>query len=379
MRREEDDEFDMEVLRDEEEQRKKEYSPRRKTRSMGKVAPSPAKEKDSAKGKEKATTKAKPKAKGRTRRETSEAIENDADDLEQSRRSAPASRAKSPPPRVRSPPPRFEPPAPPSPPAPAEPKVAPVAHTESAPAPVQQPKAAASSLRPGRSHSTRTHVTSSKVFSAREEDLPPVDEGELNKIKMPLFPANFSFETAPAPPPTQPPAKVAPLAAAPSDLFSRMGPPASAPPSTAMSKPAFSFASAPAATTAAAPPKPTAAPDFFATSTVVPPPAVNFSSKPNFFASVIDKAGPTAPPTVTPLPPTFSFGSAPSIKPTEVVTPKEESAPVANPFSFGKPAETKAPAPASNFFGNSNGGSGSMFGPQDPVRFLPLLSRLTSC
>ena len=66
------------------------------------------------------------------------------------------------------------------------------------------PSRTSGSMRPGRTHSSRTHAASSRVFSAREEDLPPVAEGDLDKVKLPslVFPQGFTFgaaeKTAPA-------------------------------------------------------------------------------------------------------------------------------------------------------------------------------------
>ncbi|GAA6007954.1 hypothetical protein JCM11491_006554 [Sporobolomyces phaffii] len=249
-----------------------------------------------------------------------------------------------------------------------------------------------SSLRPGKSHSSRQHVASSKVFSAREEDLPPINDDALSKIQMPAmkFPAGFSFGGS------------APLAAKKTDdepksslaiggekkdegsnLLGRLSaPPASTAPAD---KPTFSFTpSAPSTSASTIPPIPAisfgtaastakpAAPlfkpsepatDLFApkpsstgfsfatpsTATPVPKPTVPAPAaegdKPNFFASIVNEKKDEAP-KIAPLP-SFSFGastSTPVVKPTEVVTPESEkekkdaAPPTANPFAaFGKP------------------------------------------
>ncbi|GAA5978920.1 hypothetical protein JCM5350_004177 [Sporobolomyces pararoseus] len=257
-----------------------------------------------------------------------------------------------------------------------------------------------SSLRPGKSHSSRQHTASSKVFSAREEDLPPIDDDALSKIQMPAmkFPTGFSFGA-----PSSAPAKKVGNESTTieenkkeegSSLLSRL----SAPPplSTASNeKPAFSFAPSapltstpPSSSTSTIPPLPAIsfgsstskpapslfkpsepATDLFApkpvssgfsfatpsTSTpTVPKPVVPASTtegeKPNFFASIVKEKSEEVP-KIAPIP-SFSFGSAsststPVIKPTEVVTPEAEkekkdttstTLPAANPFAaFGKP------------------------------------------
>ncbi|GAA5830475.1 hypothetical protein JCM11251_002482 [Rhodosporidiobolus azoricus] len=252
-----------------------------------------------------------------------------------------------------------------------------------------------SSLRPGKSHSSRQHQASSKVFSAREEDLPPVDEEALGKMAMaPAFsiPAGFSFG-APAAKDGEKKKDEVPAAAAAassSSLLSRLGapPPVTSTSTTESTKPAFSFGAPSAAATsekkdALAAPSAAAKSDFFAkpstTSTApaaggfsfatplatsTPPAKPSFGSstdggKPNFFGAVLaDKKDTAAVVPAAPVP-SFSFGapavSAASekekkdeqvIKPTEIVTPAEEkkesapasSAPAANPFAaFGKP------------------------------------------
>lgn len=250
-----------------------------------------------------------------------------------------------------------------------------------------------SSLRPGKSHSSRQHTASSKVFSAREEDLPPIDDDALSKIQMPAmkFPAGFSFGAATSAPTMKKqdepavPKKGDEAKAEGSSLLSRISSAPSAP--AKQDKPAFSFASATPAASSSIPPLPaisfgnkpaTSAPsasksaepqaDFFAPKSASSgfsfaspsssaPPASEASApapasggeKPNFFASIVkEKAEET--PNIAPLP-AFSFGStsssAPVIKPTEVVTPEAEkekkdaspaALPTANPFAaFGKP------------------------------------------
>ncbi|GAA5881445.1 hypothetical protein JCM3774_005085 [Rhodotorula dairenensis] len=257
-----------------------------------------------------------------------------------------------------------------------------------------------SSLRPGKSHTSRQHTTSSRVFSAKEEDLPPIDDAALAKIQLPAFkvPAGFSFGAPPAAPsastapstsgttPSSADSSVKITPAAPSaSLLSRLGsaPPAASssasdatakpaafsfgtPPAPAASTPAFSFTAAPADkagdkdTTAAKP----AASDFFSKPASTTTPSFSFGastaaaaaadsgSKPNFFGAVIaaDKSKTSAAssseaPKTTPL---FSFGGAPAaaadavIKPTEVIPPTPSEAALAptggNPFAaFGKP------------------------------------------
>ncbi|GAA95694.1 uncharacterized protein L969DRAFT_92819 [Mixia osmundae IAM 14324] len=59
------------------------------------------------------------------------------------------------------------------------------------------------SLRPGRTHSSRTHASAAlSRFSAREEDLPPAEAEDLEKIKLPpmTFPQSFAFSTTPSVP-----------------------------------------------------------------------------------------------------------------------------------------------------------------------------------
>ncbi|GAA5870567.1 hypothetical protein JCM16303_001521 [Sporobolomyces ruberrimus] len=243
-----------------------------------------------------------------------------------------------------------------------------------------------SSLRPGKSHSSRQHTASSKVFSAREEDLPPIDDDALSKIQMPAmkFPTGFSFGAAPAADKKSEERQKSTLAGGEgngegSSLLSRLSAAPAVKPLT--DKTAFSFApSAPSSSASTIPPLPPisfgvstskpAAPapakpaepatDLFApkpssaafsfatpaTSTSTPPaPKVAEGEKPNFFASIVKDKQDEAP-KVAPVP-SFSFGapaSTPVVKPTEVVTPgagKKDAPPAppaANPFAaFGKP------------------------------------------
>ena len=361
-RREIEREFDEEEERERREGREiEEDAPRRKTRSMVKEA---------AKGKGKAlapppTSTRKAKGKGRAKRATEE--EEDGRSARDLDMASPPSRSTR---RSKSP----------APPLPAAKAVSPP------PLPVVPPKAAPalSSLRPGRSHNSRAHTTSAKVFSAREEDLPPVDESELGKIKLPpmVFPANFSF--GPAATTVAKKVELAPSKEESNSLTSRLGPAAPTP------APAFSFdaPSAPAATTpsfsfasSAPTPKP-AAPalasstsfDFFSEPPTAPTPALFGSpstTKPNFFGAVLaEKASAPSPPLAVAAP--FSFG-APAVKPLEKVEKKEEEEKevAANPFAaFGKPiakiveesGATLAPSPAPSFGGFGNGASGKMFG-----------------
>ncbi|KAK4049652.1 hypothetical protein OIV83_003927 [Microbotryomycetes sp. JL201] len=153
---------------------------RRTTRSMAREQKTP----------KKASKPAKTRS---TRSKQTDAPDERKVALSPPRRSTRAAKSKSPAPlptRERSPSPlpaRERSPSP-SPPEPAAAK------------PAQAPQR--SSMRPGKSHSSRQHQSSSRVFSAREEDLPPVDDADLGKIKLPAisFPANFSFGAAPAKP-----------------------------------------------------------------------------------------------------------------------------------------------------------------------------------
>lgn len=369
-RREIEREFDEEEERERREGRQiEEDAPRRKTRSMVKEA---------AKGKGKAlapplpASTRKSKGKGRARLDTEEE-EDSRSTRDQDMESLPSRstrQSKSPAP----PPPAAEALSPPP-----------------LPAPAPKATAAPSSLRPGRAHNSRAHTTSAKVFSAREEDLPPVDEGELGKIKLPpmVFPANFSF--GPAATTTAKKVEVETSKVESNGLMSRLGPAPSAAPAPA---PAFSFASPPApATTAPAPfsfaPTPVTAPaskptaptlttstssDFFSKPSTTPTPSLfgtPSTSKPNFFGAALAEkpSAPSPPPPAAAAP--FSFG-APAVKPLEK---KEEAAKevVANPFAaFGKPiakiveenGATLAPAPAAapSFGGFGNGANGGMFG-----------------
>ncbi|GJN87750.1 hypothetical protein Rhopal_000705-T1 [Rhodotorula paludigena] len=235
-----------------------------------------------------------------------------------------------------------------------------------------------SSLRPGKSHSSRQHASSSRVFSAKEEDLPPLNEEELSKIQMPAikFPANFSFGATPAASSaTEKKDNKKTDSSAPS-LLSRLGAPASTAASAEASKPAFSFG-APAAPSAPAKSastpsfsfgapadkakeSATSAPDFFAKPAAAPASTAattnGGAAKPNFFGSIIaekekDKettsAG-LAKPSPTPL---FSFGAAakpadaPVIKPTEVITPTSEAPPPAEKEKAVVPASAAASNP----------------------------------
>ena len=230
-----------------------------------------------------------------------------------------------------------------------------------------------SSLRPGKSHTSRQHTTSSRVFSAKEEDLPPIDDAALAKIQMPAFkvPAGFSFGP---PAPTagttginasatstnaaadSTTTEITPAAPT-TSLLSRLG---AAPPSTssaettktafsfgapsaAATKPAptsFSFGAPPAATNAATDKETTAAtskpapPNFFASKPTAPAfsGADAGSSKPNFFGAIIaadaDKSKDAGTDTNKSTP-SFTFGAPPAaksstdsvIKPTEVIPP----------------------------------------------------------
>ncbi|GAA5924413.1 uncharacterized protein JCM15063_005635 [Sporobolomyces koalae] len=248
-----------------------------------------------------------------------------------------------------------------------------------------------SSMRPGKSHSSRQHTASSKVFSAREEDLPPIDDEALSKIQMPAmkFPANFSFgaTTAATSNKSEANGKESTTSSEKKEPSSSLSDRLSAPP--ASNKPAFSFASStatiPAASASAIPPLPKisfgesksegqpapAVPSFkpaqvatdlfapksttssfsFATPSTSTPalpkpvlPASADGEKPNFFAAIVGEKKAEVP-KIAPLP-SFSFGSSastPVVKPTEVITPgaekdKKVEAPVANPFAaFGKP------------------------------------------
>ncbi|BGP05132.1 Vacuolar protein sorting-associated protein 11 [Rhodotorula toruloides] len=328
--------------------------------------------------------------------------EKEDEEARQAKRST-KSRSPAPPPSAKkrsgAPTPAAKSPSPPPPQptveaAPAVPKIT-FPAPSSFPATAPSTSTGRSSLRPGKSHTSRQHASSSRVFSAKEEDLPPIDDEALAKIQMPAFkiPAGFSFG-APAAPVTEKKDEAVPAASS-SSLLSRLGAPALTSTSEP-GKPAFSFGSAPSAADKPAVPLPTfsfgaqaakkdeaekkedkpastpAASGFFAKSATSAPSSSGFSfsapatappaapvanGKPNFFASILadkekdtpaeKKADAAAP---KPAMPTFSFGtvtkkdeSLPVIKPTEVVPPtpdaKEAATPVANPFAaFGKPA-----------------------------------------
>ncbi|GAA5984820.1 hypothetical protein JCM11641_002749 [Rhodosporidiobolus odoratus] len=335
-------------------------TPRRSTRAATK-SPSPAPQPPAK------------KAKGKGRAPPSDT--GDDEDMEEPNEKKEKAKSASPPP----------PPAPKST-VPPVPKIA-------FPAPSSFPAASTtstgrSSLRPGKSHSSRQHQASSKVFSAREEDLPPVDEEALKAGPAFAIPSGFSFGA---------PATTAPATAQRdegSSLLSRLGEkkdekkdekkeesakpafsfgaPSPAPSSSAPAPPAFSFG-APAAKKDDADKKDTtvAKSDFFAappvsstTSTAsaggfsfatpltsTPVAASKPADKPNFFGAVLadKKDAPAVAP--TPAMPSFTFGTPAAdakkdetVKPTEVIPPtpsiedkKDASAPV-NPFAaFGKP------------------------------------------
>ncbi|KDE03580.1 hypothetical protein MVLG_05965 [Microbotryum lychnidis-dioicae p1A1 Lamole] len=346
LKREEEDEMLMESIEDEE------TAPvaRRKTRSMAAKEPkpmtsTPAKPRaGTGKGKAAAASTTPARVTRRSARKAASEESMQADDVPMSPPPA-ASRRRA----VKSPSPVKE--ASPSPPPPEPTPV------ESAPAlsykPITEAERAAntsSSLRPGRSHTSRTHTASSKIFSAREEDLPPVDENELGKIKLPemKFPANFSFgpiggaasstaststtKATPAPAPVSAPATST------NSLFGRLAPTSSEP---ASSKPnaaptPFPFAPPPAPkndnTTAPPAPKTSMASDFFSK----PPTLPTFSSDTSMTSST--------------KPPDFfaTVSAAPPTKRNEVDAPPLPTLPSASDF-FGvnKPAEAKqAPAPA---------------------------------
>ncbi|KAK4700660.1 hypothetical protein P7C70_g5582, partial [Phenoliferia sp. Uapishka_3] len=416
IRAREDEEYERAIAREDEEmeEARRRDVPRRKTRSM--AAGTPAKEKAASSKAKAKPTPSKAKGKGRARRDsevTEIASDREESQMDSRLKSSSSRRVKSPTPRMASPPP-------PSPPTTA-PAVAP-------PEPVKAvTHSTSSSLRPGRTHTSRTHVSSSKVFSAREEDLPPVDDDELDKIKMPMFPPGFSFDAISASSTVTPAAPLAPVlapvlekkvpatvtaasvASASSSIFGRMGAP---PPSAATPSP-FSFGAINSTTSAPTPslfgsapsapvstnlgaltvPKatPTAASDFFSKPNPTPLSSSTSSgtSKPSFFHSVLENSVTPTPasPAVTPAAPSpFSFG-APTIKPTEVIAPSEVVTPSAaaapNPFaSFGKPIaelvkdDKSAPtaqgifgntssAPSSSLFGEPSGATKSMFGAQE--------------
>ncbi|GAA5846494.1 hypothetical protein JCM9279_006713 [Rhodotorula babjevae] len=335
---------------------------RRSTRASSRTSTSSAKAGANAKSPSPAPTPRKSSRSARAQER--DAQEDDDDDAEMT--PAPKrTKAKSP---ARSAPPKSPSPAPPIP--SRESSTAPSqARKISFPAPSSFPSTAPStasgrsSLRPGKSHSSRSHQASSKVFSAKEEDLPPLDDDALSKIQMPAikFPANFSFGAAAGAPPASTSTaaddkkKDESASASGSSLLSRLGaPPAAEQPKSA---PAFSFGAS--ATKPAAPAVPSfsfhpssttstdkkddaakpaaaalgpASSDFFAKPSPAPPkPAFSFgdaasssrassvasdgtvgtattASKPTFFDSFVKAKEGDAPPPI----PAFSFGAAPA-------------------------------------------------------------------
>ncbi|GAA5892301.1 hypothetical protein JCM8208_001505 [Rhodotorula glutinis] len=367
---------------------------RRSTRASSRTSTSSAKAGAGAKSPSPAPT---PRKSSRSARvdERDEQEDQDEDDAEMT--PAPKrSKAKSP---ARSTAPKSPSPAPPVP--SRESSTAPGAAPKiSFPAPSSFPSTAPStasgrsSLRPGKSHSSRQHQSSSKVFSAKEEDLPPLDDDALSKIQMPAikFPANFSFGAGAAAPPAasiDDKKKDESAPASGSSLLSRLGaPPASSSSAAAEPSPAFSFGAS--AAKPAAPPVPSfsfqpstttssdkkddsakstaaAAPassDFFAKPSPAPPkPAFSFTdasssrassvasdgtagtaaSKPNFFGHVIKAKEGDAPPPV----PAITFGAPAATKKEDdkATKPTEFGASSAgadkpageNPFALGKP------------------------------------------
>ena len=321
--------------------------PRRKTRSMVKSETSA-----NLSAKAKATPKGKGKAKSRSKRDVEESDEDTIIEEVVKPKSSKKVAKGSPPP----PPPVVEV-IPQSPPLPAT--LPPARPTSLA------PPSTASSLRPSRSHSSRTHITSSRVFSAREEDLPPVDEGDLGKIKLPpmVFPSTFSFPTAS----TTASSKSASPAVESTSLVSRMS---STPPTTAAlvvplpkSAPLAIPQSVPLAVSASA------SADFFSKPVTPIAPIAKVievaptAKIPSFFGAAL--AVPT-PPIVSPAVTPFSFGAQTPVPspPAEVVKPAESQP---NPFaSFGAPI-APALAPASSLFGAA------------PVKPAEVRSRLVCC
>ncbi|KAL8293401.1 hypothetical protein RQP46_000102 [Phenoliferia psychrophenolica] len=363
LRAEEDAEDEMEVLREEQEMAHAREE-RRTTRSMAKSpVKSPRRAPASAsKGKSTAASKGG-KGKGRGTREPSEALSDREDSRMDSRQS---SRLKSPEPsssrRVKSPSPapaRVASPPPPSPPA----------QTSVPPEPVKAANGP-SSLRPGKSHTSRKHVTSSKVFSAREEDLPPVDDDDLGKIQMPMFPEGFSFAPKPtstaasssstAPSSTAPSAVPAPVFQLPpkmdapvvtDSIFGRMGAP---PPSLPT----------PAAPVAVSAPATTKVPlDFFSKPSA---PLGNplGTTKPSFFSNVLDTTKSSTPPAPVAPTPSFSFAAAPVPSKSVEETSSAPAPTAVNPFAgFGKPiAEVVKDDTASSSSSNTGFGGASLFG-----------------
>lgn len=263
------------------------------------------------------------------------------------------------------------------------------------PTPLELPLvgAAASSSRPGRSHSSRKHVPSSKVFSAREEDLPPLDEGELEKIKLPplvfkMGASGFGFgagvglsaagaasgsyaaTTLALDKPATVPTLLSRLAvpstlAAPPSTFSF------ASPSTSLSVPPIASAPTPAAASVVAlsaiSASTPAAADFFSTPSVATVPPISLPSvtgtKPSFFSSALAERAPLPTPVADAMP--FSFGA--SVAPVVVKQSEDKVEPSkANPFAaFGAPIAQVVQAAAASSVTPSNGApafGGGMFG-----------------
>lgn len=386
------------MLDDVEESEEEDPVPRRKTRSMVKsqsmaqVSTPAKKTRSSAPSSSKKTLAPAPSSttkrstrSTRSRREPTPPPVEEEDQEEDEPMSPPRTRSrrspsKSPAPpsrKVKSPTPEPPTPAPvlsPSPPA-VEQREAPkivfppsVTAAASSSAPAQR-----SSLRPGKSHSSRQHTASSKVFSAREEDLPPVDEAALGKISMGLsFPAGFTFGNGVGAEKKDEPKKddgglLGRLGAAPSTSTSAESGPASAPapkapafsftpasgsttpqpPSTEAPKPApFSFSSS-STSTAPAPslPKSTSASsDFFSKPSASASSTSLFGAskegekeKPNFFASIVAEKGDSVPKAEVKAP-SFSFKPAPVAAEKKDEPSPAPAAAAANPFAaFGKP------------------------------------------
>jgi hypothetical protein len=114
------------------------------------------------------------------------------------------------------------------------------------------PASRGNSMRPGRTHSVRQHAPAARpTFSARideDDELPPTDQEELDKIKLPEFsiPSGFKFGPAASAPattePTQAPAPV--TSTEPPSLFSRLGPPPTVQPPSTLPPPSTSVAPA---------------------------------------------------------------------------------------------------------------------------------------
>jgi hypothetical protein len=353
-----------------EEEEELERAPRRRqTRSMARDDGEPPVTKSSRAGTPAKKTKGKSaKGKGRSRKATSD--DDDAATVVSSK-STRTTRPASPPPALPSPP-RLP---------------------AALPTPLELPLVgvAASSSRPGRSHSSRKHVPSSKVFSAREEDLPPLDEGELEKIKLPPlvfkmgangfgFGAGVGLSAAgtasgsltatalaldkPATAPTLLSRLAVPSTlAAPPSTFSF------AAPSPTLPVPAISFAPTPApASVVVTPAVPASSPapaDFFSKPSVAPlPPAPTATgSKPSFFSSALAERAPLPTPVADASP--FSFGAP--VAPV-VVKKSEDKVELgkANPFAaFGAPIAQVVQAAAASSAAPLNGApafGGGMFG-----------------